>query len=143
MSIIDLGKAFIYKAIREAIPQGYSAYRTLQTLRKMGVKIRTQTFYNMWKEVLQQQEVTQCLKKYEPEKPIPWWLHPKTSYNYPSKYGYVVEVTDYITGEKRNFGIYSNRTMSLQEIEEETREMALFYYGLTAYKVNLKYLWRT
>jgi len=140
--MVDVGKAIWYRIIHAGIESGYSAYRVLRVARSLGLKIRTQTFYRMWHEVLDAIEASKFLQTYPEEKPIPWWRHPRTEYNFPSKYGYVVEVTEAITGEKRTFGIYKNRTLSLSGIKKEAEEIALAYYGLTIKEVRLINLWR-
>jgi len=140
--MVDVGKAIWYRIIHAGIESGYSAYRTLRTARDLGLKIRTETFYRMWHEVLEETEASRFIETYPEEKPIPWWRHPRTEYNFPSRYGYVVEVTEAITGEKRTFGIYKNRTLSLSEIRKEAEEIAFTFYGLTIKDIKITHLWR-
>ena len=138
---IDVGKAIWYKIIREGLGSGYSAYRTLQVARSLGLKIRTETFYRMWHEVTEQLGIQKIVETYPSDKPLHWAMHPKTEYNFPSKYGYVVEYTDAITGQKRTVGLYENRTLSPRQIYEETLRLAELY-GEEPTKIRVAYLWR-
>ena len=140
--MIDIGKAIWYKIIHAGLEFGYSAYRTLTTARRMGLKIRTETFYRMWHEVLNQMEAMEFLKTYPEDKPIPWWRHPRTEYDYPTKYGYVVKITEAYTGFERTFGIYKNRTLSISDIKREAENLALKCYGVTIEKIEITSLWR-
>jgi len=140
--MIDPGKAIWYKIIHAGIESGYSAYRTLTTARRLGLKIRTETFYRMWREVLKQKDAMKFIETYPEDKPIPWYRHPRTEYNFPSKYGYVVKVIDYELGVTRTFGIYTNRTMSKMDIYNEAIDIALRNYVRTVSELHLINLWR-
>ena len=140
--MVNVGKAIWYKIIRAGIEEGYTAYKVLRTARSLGLKIRTQTFYRMWHEVLDAIEASEFLKTYPESKPIPWWRHPRTEYNYPSKYGYVVKATELHTGYERTFGIYRNRTLSKAEIRKEAEELALACYGVVIKDIEITDLWR-
>jgi len=139
---VNIGKSFWYRIIDDALGSGYSAYRALQEARRLGLKIRTQTFYQMWNEVKQQKALPELLAKYDPEKPLPWYLHPKTPINYPTKYGYVVKAIDEFMNLEMEFGIYTNRTKSIAEIIDEAIDMADSYYGLAPTKITITKAWR-
>ena len=141
--MIDVGKAILYKIIREGLMSGLPAYRVLGIARKHGVKIATKTFYHMWNEVKKGIEVMEWLSEYDPSKPIPWYQYVKTSYNFPSKYVHVVEGMDAVTGQTVQFGIYTNRTLSEWEIYERAGDIALEQYGVTLTNIKIKSLCRT
>jgi len=137
MPLTEIAKSFIYRAIAEAMGQGWSAYRTLRTLRELGVAIRTATFYSMWHEVREKTGLETLLKSLEPEEKIPWYRYPTTQIKIPSKYVHVIEYFNIDTGEKGRFAIYTNRTVSQIELGAKVHEVMEDFYHVKNYTWKL------
>ena len=126
---MNIALPFLRQIIREGIKQALSGNRILRTLREHGVKIRTQTFYQYYREELKAIEMQEVLPYINPLKKIPDYLHIKTPDRIPSRYKYIVSVLDEF-GNWITYGIYSDIKMSVRDVIREAKRMAIEEYEI-------------
>ena len=108
--------------IKKGIEQGLSGRAILEAARSEGLKIRTQTFYEIYNSVRLSMDFEKIIEKIPEDRPISDRYLPKRDISIPTKYAYIVKIeTDII---EFNFGIYSDKPLSKKEIYEQAQRVS-------------------
>ena len=107
--------------------EGLSGAAILRAFREAGYSIRTQTFYQILREVRRDEKLLKAILDFPETRVIPRALHMLRPHKMPTKYWYVVEV-HFIDEEDRIFkdtiGVFSNRPLSKVRVFKEARWQA-------------------